>query len=251
VSSALESDPNDAIALSLRGWIATNYDDDFVAAAKDFQRAMANAPNPGVVGNAAMFVQDLGRLDEAIKATQYQFEHDPANPRVPYNLASMYYFAGRWDDAIATAKMTLTMSPARTGIRATMALALLHKGDLRTALSQVQAEPSDQSKLPALAMVQHASGQSAVSDSALNALIAKFSNDDAYAVASVYAYRGQTDSTFLWLERAAAQRGLAYVAIDPAFSTLRRDPRWLPFLRKVGKAPEQLAAIPFTLVTPR
>jgi serine/threonine protein kinase/tetratricopeptide (TPR) repeat protein len=251
VSKALQIDPNDAVALSLRGWIAMNYDNDFVSAANDFQQALAHSPGSGVVGNAAMFVQNLGRLDEAIKATQYQFEHDPANPRIPFNLASTYYFAGRWDDAIATAKTVLAMSPARTSIHATMALALLYKGDPNAALAALQAEPSEEFRLPALAMVQHALGRKHDSDSSLTALIAKFGNDDASSVASVYAYRGEADSAFQWLERAASQGGLANVVIDPPFGALRRDPRWLPYLRKAGKAPEQLAAIKFNLIIPK
>lgn len=31
----------------------------------------------------------------------------------------------------------------------------------------------------------------------------------------------------------------------------RQDPRWLPLLRKLGKAPEQLAAIEFDIVLPQ
>jgi hypothetical protein len=32
--------------------------------------------------------------------------------------------------------------------------------------------------------------------------------------------------------------------------TARQDPRWLPFLRKLGHAPEQLAKIAFTAAVP-
>ena len=44
--------------------------------------------------------------------------------------------------------------------------------------------------------------------------------------------------------------GLADIAIDPLFANLHNDPRWLPFLRKIGKAPEQLAAIKFDVKVP-
>jgi len=37
---------------------------------------------------------------------------------------------------------------------------------------------------------------------------------------------------------------------SPPFANLRQDPRWLPFLRKLGKAPEQLAAIKFDVKLP-
>jgi hypothetical protein len=32
---------------------------------------------------------------------------------------------------------------------------------------------------------------------------------------------------------------------------IHADPRWLPFLRKIGKAPEQLAAIKFDVKVPQ
>jgi TolB-like protein/tRNA A-37 threonylcarbamoyl transferase component Bud32/Flp pilus assembly protein TadD len=252
LAKALATNPNDALALSLLGWMAMNYDGDFAAAAKHFERALALEPrNVSVIGNVAMFVQNLGRLDEAIAGMQYQGAHDPANPRVPFNLASTYYYAGQYDSAVAASRTVLTMSPARTGIHATMALALLAKGDAVGALAAAQAEPSEGSRLPALAIVHHAQGRAAESDAALATLVAKDGKDDPYIVAAVLAYRGEADKAFVWLERAQAKGSLAYIAVDPAFANLRRDPRWLPFLRKVGKAPEQLAAIPFKLVVPR
>jgi serine/threonine protein kinase/tetratricopeptide (TPR) repeat protein len=252
LARALASNPDDALALSLLGWMAMNYEGDFGAAAKHFTRALAREPgNVSVLGNAAIFVQNLGRLDEAIAAMQYQGAHDPANPRVPFNLASTYYYAGQFDSAVAASRTVLTMSPARTTIHATMAMALLARGDAVGALAAALAEPSEGSRLPALAIVYYAQGRTAESDAALATMIARYGNDDPYSVASVLGYRAEADKAFQWLDRAQANGSLAYIAVDPVFAKLRHDPRWLPFLRKVGKAPEQLAAIPFKLVVPR
>ena len=252
VNDALASDPDDALSLSLLGWMAMNYDNDFGAAAPYFGRALAREPgNVNVLGNAAMFVQNLGRLNEAIAAMQYQSAHDPANPRVPFNLATTYYYAGQWDQAIAAARTVLTMSPARTTIHATMAMALLGKGDATGALAAAQAEPSEGSRLPVLAMVYHALGRRNESDSALATMTTRYGNSDSYSVASVLAYRGEADKAFQSLDRMQTNGGLAYIAVDPAFNKLHHDPRWLPLLRKVGKAPDQLAAIQFKLAVPR
>jgi hypothetical protein len=35
------------------------------------------------------------------------------------------------------------------------------------------------------------------------------------------------------------------------FHNVRADPHWLPFLRKIGKAPEQLAKIEFKVTLPQ
>jgi hypothetical protein len=34
------------------------------------------------------------------------------------------------------------------------------------------------------------------------------------------------------------------------FDKIHSDPRWLPFLRKIGKAPDQLAKIKFKVTLP-
>ena len=38
---------------------------------------------------------------------------------------------------------------------------------------------------------------------------------------------------------------------DEMFENIHSDPRWLPFLRKLGRAPEQLAKIQFKVTLPR
>ena len=57
-----------------------------------------------------------------------------------------------------------------------------------------------------------------------------------------YAYRGDKDRAFEWLERAHWQRdaGLPTLRLDPYLNNLRDDPRWNAFLRTVGLADDQL-----------
>ena len=52
----------------------------------------------------------------------------------------------------------------------------------------------------------------------------------------IYAIRGDADATFEWLERAYQQRdaGLTYVNALPFFDHIKSDPRWMPFLKKMG-----------------
>jgi hypothetical protein len=38
---------------------------------------------------------------------------------------------------------------------------------------------------------------------------------------------------------------------EPLLDNLHGDPRWLPFLQKIGKTPEQLAAIKFEVKLPQ
>ena len=72
-------------------------------------------------------------------------------------------------------------------------------------------------------------------------------------IASVYAYRGERDRAFRMAGKARGAKGHrpTSIADEPIFKILHDDPRWLPFLRKLGKAPEQLAAIKFELKVPQ
>ena len=69
----------------------------------------------------------------------------------------------------------------------------------------------------------------------------------------VLAYRGEADRAFEWLDKAVQYHDtdLGTLAVYPLFASLHSDPRWLPFLRKIGMAPEQLAAIKFDVKVPR
>ena len=79
------------------------------------------------------------------------------------------------------------------------------------------------------------------------ALIAKYEKDAPYNIAYVHAYRGEADKAFAWLDKAVeyGDPGIGEIVTESLFDKIHADPRWLPFLRKVGKAPEQLAKIEF------
>jgi hypothetical protein len=51
----------------------------------------------------------------------------------------------------------------------------------------------------------------------------------------VYAYRGESDQAFVWLERAYTERdtGLEEMKADPLLAGLRNDPRYSALLKKM------------------
>ena len=58
---------------------------------------------------------------------------------------------------------------------------------------------------------------------------------------------------FEWLAKAIeyGDPGLTGVAVEDLFDNIHEDPRWLPFLRTIGKAPEHLANIEFKVTSPQ
>jgi class 3 adenylate cyclase len=66
-------------------------------------------------------------------------------------------------------------------------------------------------------------------------------------IACVYAFCSDTDKAFEWLDKAVAYQdpGRSEIIAENLFDKIHSDPRWLPFLCKIGKAPDQLAKIEF------
>ena len=129
---------------------------------------------------------------------------------------------------------------------------LVGHNELAGARQAFEAEPNELSREAGLAMVRYAEGDAAGSDALLAALEAKYGAKQGYPIASVYAWRGQDDQAFAWLEKArqASDPNLSSALIEPLFARLHDDPRWLPFLRSIGLAPEQLAKIQMKVTLP-
>ena len=186
-------------------------------------------------------------LDEAV------VRRDPVNVLALFNLGYHQRMAGRFDAAIASYRTVLSLSPGQSGAHAELGNALLLKGDAKGALAEIQQETSELWKMVGLPMAYHALGRKADSDAALAALIAKYKKDASSNIASVYAFRGEANKAFAWLDKAVGfgDTGLGEIVTENLFDKIHADPRWLPFLRKVGKAPEQLAKIEFKVTLPQ
>jgi len=252
-NNALEIDPDDALAHSHLGKIAMSFDYDFAASARHHERALALAPNnTDIIQDAATLIECLGRLDEAITLFEYQIARDPVNSRGHHYLGLAYLNAGRLEEAIASFSTALVLSPGAIWTQFLIGEALLLKGEPEAALAAVQQESQEAYRLIGLSMAYHALGQSAESDSALAELIEKYEQDAANNISYVLAFRGEADRAFEWLEKAVQFKdtGLPYIGSNILFANIHSDPRWLPFLESIGKSPEQLAAIEFTVTLP-
>jgi tetratricopeptide (TPR) repeat protein len=250
---ALAIDPDYALAHASLGYIADS-ENDPAGAARHFQRALALDPTDlNVLGNAAVFLLSLGRLDEALALEEAIVRRDPLHVTGLNNLGNYQRAARRYDAAIASYRTVLSLSPNRGGAHAQLGMALMLKGDASGALAEIEQEKSEVHRMIGLPMAYCALGRKADTDAALNALIAKYEKDGAYNIAYVYAFCGDADKAFEWLDKAVAYQdsGLSEIVIENLFDKIHSDPRWLPFLRKIGKAPDQLAKIEFKVTLPQ
>jgi len=251
---ALALDPEYALAHAELGWIAVFYDRDLAAAARHIERALALDPaNLDVIFVAALLARRLGRLDQAIALGQYQVTRDPVNTEAHDELANTYRYAARLDEALAEMRTVLSLNPGFVNQHELLGEVLLQKGDARAALTEMQREANEPDRLAGLSMAYYALGQKAESDAALADVIKKYEKTSAYTIASALAFTGQADRSFAWLDKALRYHdpALGSLPVYPMFANVHSDPRWLPFLRRLGMAPEQLAAIRFDVTVPK
>ena len=222
-------------------------------AANHYTRALALEPsNLEVITNAAVLAQNLGRLDQALELQAYKVAHDPVSTIGHINFGIHHLYAGHLDAAIAEFHTALNLSPGSYSTRQYLSYALLQKGDKAAALEVIRQEPSEPARLMGLSVVNFALDNRAASDAALAEAMKKYGRDSACDIALVLAFRRENDRAYEWLAKAFANRdpGLAAIIVHPWVANIRDDPRWLPFLHRLGSAPEQLAAIKFEVTLP-
>ena len=253
-NKALEIDPENGHAFATKGVIAENRDGDLAAAADYYEKAIESDPNDmNTLGRVAIMAGSLGRFDLAIEMLEYAVDRDPVNPVGHSRLGLLYVSAGRIEEAIASleASMALRTEMAAAGPTA-LATALTMSGRSEEALELIDQEPFEGYELIGRSKIYHDLGRHEDSDKVLAALIDKYEEVAAYNIAYVLAYRGEVDRAFEWLDKAVeyGDAGLSEILGQAEFESLKSDPRWLPFLERIGRSPEQLAAIEFNVSVP-
>jgi TolB-like protein len=253
LEKALTIDPDAAEAHAALGSVMQSVDTDLGPAARHFERALALEPtNTDIMTDAMFFARSLNRPERVITLGEYVVAHDPVNTLAHAALGGAYFRAGRQEEGMASVRTSLRLAPGRGLAHYTIAMELLRKADLQGALAEMQLEPAETWRLDGLAMINHAMGKKAESDAALSEVIRKYEKESAWNIAYIYAFRGEADHAFEWLDKAILYHdpGLSLTAVQWTFSNIHNDPRWLPFLRKIGRAPEQMTAIKFEVKLP-
>jgi TolB-like protein/Tfp pilus assembly protein PilF len=236
---ALQLSPDLAAAHVELGLVQQGHDWDWAAADASFRRALELAPGDAhALVAAAGLARVLGRLDEGLELMRKAVALDPLSARAHRQLGLCHVVAGRRDDALAAFKVALDLNPTAGLTHAFMAITRLLQGHAREALPVAAAESHDVFRNLALTMIHHSLGQPAESEHAMQAMIDGYGWTAAFQVAEAYAYRGEVDKAFEWLDRAYAQRdpGVTYSAKDEFLSALHGDPRWQAHLQRMGLA---------------
>ena len=237
---ALAIDNSLAEAHASLGLILGNFDFDWAAAERHYQRAIELSPNSPVPHQwyGEMLV-NTGKFDAGLAEGRRAVDLDPLSQVANLALGIQLHSARRFDEAIMQLQKTLILGQ--------------NFADTNYFLFEAYANKSSYKEAVAVyARQQRLDGEPATEVSALKGAFAKNSwpgflrhriasleaqrQPIPEELASFYARSGNLDQAFSWLEKSYAARSarLTHLKVDARYDNLRADPRFTDLLRRVG-----------------
>ena len=237
---ALAFDPKQSEAHATLGRIADSRDWNFAAAEEHFRRALESNPSDARAHSLrAWLLMRLGKSEEAIREARRATELDPVSFSAYNSLGAMYAYAGQPQRSVEASEAALALAPDASAVIANLALSysdLGRHGDaIRTAERARMLDAEDAFTLATFGYVYGKAGKRAEAERALAVLRAQ-PDASPYLIATVYAGLGDKERAFEMLEKAVEQRDdlVPDLGVDPVFNDMRSDPRMQRLLQKIG-----------------
>ena len=236
---AVAIEPQLAEAHAALGWVRFFVEWKIADGLAELRWAQQLAPwNPTANDLLARVMVYLGQFDEAEKLARQAIGRDPLAYQARSSLARLLFVQGKLDEADASARKAAELQPTAAGNHRWQVFVAIQHGDGEAALREAQLEPDERYRRFELALAHYARHDGPAADVALAELIARDRNVMAYQIAEVYAWRGENDKAFDWLQVSLNNHdtGLLSLLIDPLIRSLQHDPRYTSVLAKVGLA---------------
>ena len=225
---AVAVDPNLAEAHAALGWVRFFIQWQFMEGLSELRRAQQLSPgNPTASDLLARVVIYLGQFGEAEKMARESIELDPLAYQARISLARVLFAEGKLDETEDAARKAAELQPTAAGNHRFQVFAAIQRGDGEAALREAKLEPNEGYRRFELALAYYARGERRAANEALAELIAKDRDFLAYQVAQVYAWRGENDKAFEWLQVSldTHDTGTVSLLIDPLLHGLQHDSR--------------------------
>jgi tetratricopeptide (TPR) repeat protein len=234
---AVTLEPGLAEGYAARGFLRASVDWDWIGARSDLERAVALEPGDAEIRQryARDVLAPIGLLAEARRSALLATRLDPLSSSAWSSLAAVHLAEGELDRARRAANRSLELRPRQDFATTYLALVELVEGRPEAALEAARRCAEDLFRLQLTAAALHSMGRRPEAQAALDQLVAGHADDGPFQIATVYAWRGQPDQAFWWLERALAARdgGLMDLRLDPLVRGLVPDPRFAALLDRL------------------
>ena len=239
---AVAVDPNLAEAHAALGWVRFFIEWKFAEGLAELRRAQQLWPwNPTASDLLARVVVYFGQFEQAEKLARQSIELDPLAYQARNSLARVLFAERKLDETEAAAGKAAELQPSAAGNHRFQVFVAIQRGDSEAALREAGLEPNERYRRFEFALALYTRGDRSAADATLAELIARDRNVMAYQVAEVYAWRGENDKAFEWLQVSldTHDTGTVSLLIDPLLRGLQHDPRYNILLAKIG-LPTQL-----------
>jgi serine/threonine-protein kinase len=242
---ALALDARLAEARTALGKVVAWYDWDFERAERELRRVIADDPSYAeAYFGLGSVLPPMGRVSEAVEAMRQAAALDPLSAGYSRWLARMLLFNEEYDEGIQLTQRTLELDQTYSRAYLDMGNAYLAQGHAERALAAYrQGQIIEGSVVSFNASTARALAAMGKQDEVRHTLteLEELSNKRyirTEIIAAGYAAIGEIDKAYDWLDAALAARsaGLIYLAVDPAYTPLRSDPRFLPLTEEIGIA---------------
>jgi TolB-like protein len=233
---AVAIEPGLSEAHAALGWVRFFGEWKFGEGLTELRRAQEISPwNATANDLLARVVVYLGQFEEAEKLARQAIELDPLAFQARTSLARVLFVEGKLDQAEAAARKAAELQPTAASSHRWQVLVAIMRNDGETALREAQLEPNDAYRRFELALAHYARRDHRAADAALAELVAKDRNVLAYQIAEVYAWRGEADKAFEWLQVSLDNHdtGMLSLLIDPLMRGLQHDARYNGLIAKM------------------
>ena len=235
---AVDLAPEQPLGYISRASMRQTYSWDWAGTQADLEKALAlDSGNSSAYLQLSSLLSTLGRMPEAVAAAKRAAELDPLSKAAWSNLCRLLTSSREFAAALEANQRALDIDPGFAYALNNLGRLQLFTGQPTLALLTFKRVNIDELRFMGTAVSEHALGHKIESQQALDALIAKGAAGWAYQIGEVYAWRGENDKAFEWLERAYTQRDSAIpgLKVSPIiqFSNLPKDPRYAALLRRL------------------
>jgi TolB-like protein len=234
---AISLAPNEADGYIARAHLRSAFGWDWAGAQADVEQALALSPGDGAARLAYVDVlATAGRHQQAIAESRKVIAADPLSGSGYRLLGEELLAIGDVAGAEAAFQRGLQIHPESVSAQWDVAEVLLFQGRAAEALTAFTRINDPARQLRGVALAQHSLGHAQEAQQALDQMIANYAQVEAFQIAETYAWRGEKDKAFAWLERAYRQHdaGLSELKYRALILKLRDDPRYTALLRKMN-----------------